>query len=71
MFSAPELKLPLFFLSPLKGEEEVLNKLGLRFQIRELVNGYKSLSVYTPESWNLSFEVGIRLQDEDLKMGDT
>lgn len=33
---APELKLPLFFLSPPKGEEEVLNKLGLRFHIREL-----------------------------------
>lgn len=36
LFGAPELKLPLFFLSPLKGEEEVLNKLGLRFHIREL-----------------------------------
>lgn len=31
LFAAPELKLPLFVSSPLRGEEEVLNKLGLRF----------------------------------------
>lgn len=34
---------------------EVLNKLGLGFHVRELVNGYKSfrsLNIYTQESWN-------------------
>lgn len=33
----------------------MLNKFGLRYHIRELVNGYKSfkdLSVYTQKSWN-------------------
>lgn len=57
LFLALELKLPVVFLTvcPEGKWGKVWNEFGLRFYIRELVNGYKSfqsLSVYSQESWN-------------------